>query len=253
MKNIAILATGLVVVLSAGCATKKFVVKTVDPVQQRVAGAENRNSEQDKALGAHDAQFETVDRDLSRTKEKLGDTDVKATQAGEAAKAADQKAGVAQQSADQARQTADSAVQGLGRLDHTMQGLNKFNMAKSEAILFAVNRDTLTEDAKTQLNDLANQVKSLNRYVIEVQGFTDKRGSSIYNEALSERRARAVARYLANQYQIPLRDIAMLGSGYAQPVGDDKTADGRKINRRVEVRLWVPEVEAKPSTGATNQ
>jgi flagellar motor protein MotB len=43
----------------------------------------------------------------------------------------------------------------------------------------------------------------------------------------------------------------MLGAGYARPVADDKTREGRKMNRRVEVRLWVPQSASKTvaSTG----
>jgi outer membrane protein OmpA-like peptidoglycan-associated protein len=58
---------------------------------------------------------------------------------------------------------------------------------------------------------------------------------------LSQQRAQEVARYLANEYKIPVRSISMLGSGYALPVADDATREGRKLNRRVEVRLFVPE------------
>ena len=121
--------------------------------------------------------------------------------------------------------------------------MNKFQMLKSETVLFGVDKETLTPDAKTQLEELSKQASGLDRYVIEVQGFTDKTGPAAYNETLSERRAQTVARYLSNQYQIPVRSISMLGSGYAQPVADDKTREGRKMNRRVEVRLWVPETE----------
>ena len=101
--------------------------------------------------------------------------------------------------------------------------------------------NTLSPDAKQQLDDLAKQASTLDRYVIEVQGFTDKTGPASYNDMLSQHRAEAVARYLTNQYKIPVRNITMLGEGYAQPVADDKTRDGRKQNRRVEVKLWVPE------------
>jgi OOP family OmpA-OmpF porin len=80
--------------------------------------------------------------------------------------------------------------------------------------------------------------------VIEIQGFTDKTGPAAFNETLSERRAEAVARYLAVEYKIPVRNLTMLGEGYAQPVADDKTRDGRKQNRRVEVKLWIPETSA---------
>jgi len=246
--------TGMIVGVTAltlmgtGCATKKYVAKTVAPVEQRVTGTEGKNVEQDKQIAAQGQQIEEADRDLSRTKEKLADTDSKATQAGQAAAAADQKAGAAQQAANGAQQAADNAKSfaedGINRLGQTMDAMNKYQMAKSETVLFAVNQDKLTADGKAQLDELSKQVSGLNRYVIEVQGFTDKTGSPIYNDTLSERRAQAVARYLANQYQIPVRNISMLGSGYAQPVADDKTRDGRKQNRRVEVRLWVPSTDS---------
>ncbi len=115
-------------------------------------------------------------------------------------------------------------------------------MTKNVTVQFAVNQWKLSDDAKAQLDDIASSAQSLPRYVIEVQGFTDKTGTPDVNEKLSQDRAEAAARYLVNQHQIPVRDINMLGSGYASPVGDDKTRDGRKQNRRVEVRLFVPEV-----------
>lgn len=250
------MASGLVLsLLGTGCATKKYVAKSIAPIEQRVGGTESKNTEQDKRIAAQGTQVEAIDKDLSKTKEKLTDTDAKATQAGEAAKAADQKTGVAQQSADGAKQAADGArtfaEQGLNRLDQTVQSMNKFQMAKSESVLFGFNKDTLSDEAKAQLDALGNQAKGMTRYAIEVQGFTDKSGSATYNETLSELRAQAVARYLANQYQIPVRSISMLGSGYAQPVADDKTRDGRKMNRRVEVRLWVPESESTKATAST--
>src|SRR6266404_538665 len=237
--------------LGTGCATKKYVAKTVAPVEQRVGSTENKNTEQDKTLATHGTQIEEADRDLSRTKEKLTDTDNKAVQAGQAARAADQKADGAKTAADGAQKSADGArtfaEQGLDRLGKTVEGMNKYTMLKTEVVLFGFGKDTLTKEGKAQLDELAKQAAGMDRYVIEVQGFTDKTGNASYNESLSERRAQVVARYLANQYKIPVRSISMLGSGYAQPVADDKTRDGRKMNRRVEVRLWVPEATTSGS------
>jgi outer membrane protein OmpA-like peptidoglycan-associated protein len=257
MKTTGMMAGALALsLLGTGCATKKYVAKTVAPVEQRVSGTESKNGEQDKQIASQGTQIQDLNSDLSRTKEKLGDTDNKATQAGDAAKAADQKAGAAQQSADGARQAADGArsfaEQGLTRMDQTIQAMNKFQMAKSESVLFTFNSDKLTPEGKAQLDEFAGQAKGMDRFVVEVQGFTDKTGNATYNETLSEARAQAVARYLTNQAQIPIRSISMLGSGYALPVADDKTRDGRKMNRRVEVRLWVPESQAtsKPASAA---
>lgn len=244
--------------LGTGCvATHKYVAKTVAPVEQRVGATETKNTDQDKQLAGHTTEIADLDKDVSQTKEKLRDTDAKATQAGEAARMADQKAGAAQQSADGAKQAADGArtfaEQGLNKMDKTVQAMNKFQVAKEDAILFDFNKDTLTADAKAKLDEIAQQTSGMDRYVIELQGFTDKTGSPTYNETLSEARVQAVARYLANEHQVPVRSISMLGAGYARPVADDKTREGRKMNRRVEVKLWVPENQSKTvaSNGAS--
>jgi len=250
MKLIGMMAGALALSLvGTGCATKKYVAKTIAPVEQRVTGTETKNGEQDKAIAAQGTEIQDLDKDLSRTKEKLGDVDTKANQAAEAARGADQKADGAQQSANGARQAADGAKtfaeQGLDRLGRTMDAMNRYQMTKSETVLFDVNKDTLTPEAKQKLDEIASQVSGMDRYVIEVQGYTDKSGSPTYNEALSQRRAASVARYLTNEHKVPVRALSMLGEGYAQPVADDKTRDGRKANRRVEVRIWVPETLAK--------
>jgi len=256
MKSLMLAGAIGVSLLATGCATKKYVAKTVAPVEQRVTGTENKNQEQDKAIASQGNEIQELDRDLSHTKEQLKDTDNKATQAGLAAKAADQKADGARTAADSAQQSASSArtfaEQGLDRLGRTVDGMNKFSMAKSETVLFGVNKDTLSAESRQQLDDLAKQAASMDRYVIEVQGFTDKTGPASYNDMLSQRRAEAVARYLTIEYKVPVRNITMLGEGYAQPVADDKTSSGRKQNRRVEVKLWVPETSSA-KTMATAQ
>lgn len=230
--------------LGTGCATKKYVAKTVAPVEQRVGATETKNAEQDKQIASQGTEIQELDRDVSKTKEKLSDVDAKADQANTAAKAADQKADGAQQTANGAQQSADNARQGVDRLTRTIDGMNKYDMAKSVTVLFPVNQSKLSDEARQQLTDLAQQAAALDRYVIEVQGFTDKTGSASYNDALSQRRAEAVARFLTIEYKIPVRHITMLGEGYAEPVADDHTRDGRKQNRRVEVRLWVPETSS---------
>src|SRR6202142_338648 len=78
--------------LATGCATKKYVAKSIAPVEQRVSTAEAKNTEQDTKLAANASQIDAVDKDLSRTKERLTDTDAKAVAAGNAASAADAKA-----------------------------------------------------------------------------------------------------------------------------------------------------------------
>jgi outer membrane protein OmpA-like peptidoglycan-associated protein len=240
--------------VGTGCATKKYVAQTVSPVEARVGAAESKNTEQDQALANQMKQISDVKKDLdevgtdlSRTKERLTDADSKVVAAGQSAQQANQAAANAQQSADGARSFAE---QGLNRLDRTMTAMNKWNLSTSIAVLFPVGQSTLSKEAKAQLDDFAQNVAGYERYQIEVQGFTDKTGPASVNEALSEARANAVARYLTNEHKVPVRSVSMLGSGYALPVGDDKTREGRKQNRRVEIRLYVPEAGAKTIASA---
>jgi outer membrane protein OmpA-like peptidoglycan-associated protein len=252
MKSIMIAGAMVLTVLSTSCATKKYVAQTVAPVETHVTNVEAKvttvqakDVDQDKTLASQGQQIQDLDRSLSQTKEKLTDTDAKAVSAGQAAQQANtsamqanQAAGRAQQSADGARSFAD---QGLTRLERTIDAVNKFQMVKSSTVLFGINDSKLTADGKKELDAFAQQADGLQRFMIEVQGFTDKTGPATVNEALSQARAEEVARYLANEHKIPVRSIAALGSGYAQPVADDKTSKGRAQNRRVEVRLFVPE------------
>lgn len=241
MKKTTFVAIAALSLFVTGCATKKYVAQTVAPIDARVTGTETKNAQQDKEIADHGKSIDELDKGLSRTREQLKDTDAKAASANEAAVKADQKADGAWKAADGAKSLAQQGLDTTAQLARTVDAMNKFQVLKAETVLFAVNRWSLTDDAKAQLEELAKSADGLDRYVIEVQGFTDKTGSSTINERLSQQRAQEVARYLANEYKIPVRSISLLGSGYALPVADDKTREGRKLNRRVEVRLFVPE------------
>jgi len=256
MKSTLMMAGALVLTLAGtGCATKKYVAKTVAPVESRVTGTEGKNTEQDtklgeqaKQIGEHGQQIDTLSTDLSRTKERLTDADAKAVAAGQAAQRAGERADGAQAAADGAKTFAEQGLQRADQrstqIERTMEGMNKYKMMQSETVLFTVNQATLSADAKAKLDEIARAAAGQARFVIEVQGFTDKTGSAVANEQLSQARAAAVSRYLVNEHKIPVRTINTLGSGYALPVADDKTRDGRKQNRRVEIRVWVPEANA---------
>jgi outer membrane protein OmpA-like peptidoglycan-associated protein len=235
---------------TTGCvATHKYVAKTIAPVEQRVSGTESKNTEQDQKLTTQAGQIEATDRDLSRTKERLTDTDAKAVAAGQsaqrandAAMAADHKADGAQQAANTAQSSATKVQGNVDTLGHNVDGLVKYKMSGSGVVLFALGQKTLTADAKSAIDDFYKGADGKGRFVIEVQGFTDKTGDRAMNEALSQERAEAVARYLANEHNVPLHNITLLGSGVA--TGDQKTREERKQSRKVEVRLLVPEVDS---------
>jgi len=247
MKSTILLAGALAVSLvGTGCATKKYVAKSIAPVEARVSTTEAKNTEQDQKLAANTTQIEGVDRDLSRTKERLTDTDAKAVAAGAAAAAADSKAAAANAAASAADAKAQQGIEAGTTAAKSVDTLRedvragKFKMLKGDTVLFAFNAKTLTDEAKAQLDGFAQSLNGLSRYVVEVQGFTDKTGNAGYNEVLSQERAETVARYLANQHKVPLRNINLLGTGVSD--GDQKTREERKQGRKVDVRVFVPEI-----------
>jgi len=247
----------ILTLVGTGCATKKYVAKTMAPVEARVATAEGKNAEQDKALTAQGQEIDQLQTSLSRTNERVTDADSKAVAAGAAAQRAADSANGAQRTADGAVSAAAGALtaantgrdQAIARANEVERTVSAkvdatvtMKLSGTETVLFAVNSFKLDKDAKAALDAFAAKTTGKGRYVVEVQGFTDKTGSAEGNAALSQKRAEEVARYLANEHKLPLHQLTLLGSGYTSPVADDKTRDGRKQNRRVEVRMFAPEI-----------
>lgn len=263
MRLTLMMAAPLALILAGtGCATKKYVAKQIAPVEAKVDQNNQttiaKDTDQDKKLGDQSKQIDELGTDLSRTKERLTDTDAKATSAGQAASQAGQRADAAQKSADGARtlaqtgvERADAAQRGVTRMVETVDKMVKYQMLKTETVLFGLNQYKLNAESKAQLDDIAKDASQQDRYLIEVQGFTDKSGSADVNQVLSQERAGEVVRYLVNEHKIPVHQISSIGSGYALPVADDSTRDGRKMNRRVEVRVFVPEIAS--ASGALAQ
>ena len=105
----------------------------------------------------------------------------------------------------------------------------------SGAVLFASGKADLLPGAQDKLNHVADFLKSSPRPVV-IEGYTDSRGSSKKNQALSEKRARAVADYLASQ-GVPADRLQAVGKGESSPIASNSTSSGRAENRRVEIVL----------------
>ncbi len=84
------------------------------------------------------------------------------------------------------------------------------------------------------LADIAGTLQQYPESFIDLIGHTDSRGSTDYNQRLSEDRALAVADYFRSQGIYPGR-IASFGMGETQPIATNDTPDGRQQNRRVEI------------------
>jgi OOP family OmpA-OmpF porin len=104
-------------------------------------------------------------------------------------------------------------------------------------VLFDVDKSTITEAGKKELQKAVAFVKKYPGSKIEVGGHTDSTGTDAYNQKLSERRATAVKDYLIREAGVESSKITAVGYGEARPVADNKTAAGRAQNRRVEISI----------------
>jgi OOP family OmpA-OmpF porin len=101
---------------------------------------------------------------------------------------------------------------------------------------FDFDKATLKPEGKAKLDDLSGKVSGITLEVIIAVGHTDSVGSDAYNQKLSEKRAQAVKDYLTGK-GIDASRVYVEGKGEKQPVADNKTADGRAKNRRVEIEV----------------
>ncbi|HJV61171.1 MAG TPA: OmpA family protein, partial [Albitalea sp.] len=89
---------------------------------------------------------------------------------------------------------------------------------------------------KAKLDDLVSKMSGINLEVIIAVGHTDSVGKDAYNQKLSVKRADAVKGYLTSK-GVEQNRVYTEGKGSKQAVADNKTAEGRAKNRRVEIEV----------------
>lgn len=105
-------------------------------------------------------------------------------------------------------------------------------------LLFALDSYNLQAETKSNLIELS---KTLNKYDdtnILIEGHTDSSGEDIYNQKLSEKRAKEVEQFLVSQ-QVKDSRITTKGYGETQPLKPNDTQAGMQANRRVEVAIYA--------------
>jgi outer membrane protein OmpA-like peptidoglycan-associated protein len=107
-------------------------------------------------------------------------------------------------------------------------------------ILFATNSSTLQTQAKTNISKLAAILGKYPDTDILVTGHTDSDGTEEYNQTLSEKRAKSVSDYTIAQ-GINSSRFSIIGLGENEPVASNETADGKHLNRRVEIAIFANE------------
>ena len=226
--------TTVVVLSSVGCATKKYARNRIS---ERVTPLEHRTGELEETSRRNTQDIARLSTDI---------TDVRG------------KADRAQSQADSAITRADEANTRVTGAEQSVTdlraNLDSYTLQNTASVHFNFDSYELTPEAKASLDQLASQIKDRDNFLLEIQGFADWVGSDAYNNQLTQKRANAVRRYVAEQHNIALFRMHILGFGEIRPVADNKTPQGRAENRRVEIRLLTRNVsgaataQTKPAT-----
>ena len=199
LAGVAILVAG-----AFGCATST-------QVDQKIA----------EATAKTDKKIETVETQVEDLQSKQKVTDAKVDAQG-------QEIAKLSQSAQEALKRAQEA----GIL---AKGKVVFEQTFTEdRVKFRTGSADLNDDAKAALDEFAAKVKDLKRPVwMEIQGHTDTTGTAEINDALGEKRAESVKRYLARKHQLAIQRMATISYGDTLPADTGKGAKARAANRRV--------------------
>lgn len=248
-----ILLTGAMI--SGGCATKKYVRNTAAPIQAKVdqVGEQaNRNTgsieEARKEIKSVDERAESG---ISAAKERAMTAENKAGEAMNRAGEAMNKATEASTTASTALSKADQNTTEIASIRNIVSNLDDYKPVSEATVNFAFGKDTLNKEAMEALDRLAAGKANMRRFVVAVEGFTDRVGSVEYNNVLSQRRANAVVNYLVTKHDIPLYRVYMVGLGSQKPADEGRTRQARSKNRRVEVKIYSAD-QTMASTSALN-
>jgi outer membrane protein OmpA-like peptidoglycan-associated protein len=226
--------------LTGGCATKKYVRNTTAPIQAKVDQVGEQTNQNSTQITDTRNQVKQVDEraqsGISAAQERAATADTHAGEAMTQAKTADQHAAQADQKADQANQ---AVVSLRNTMANVVANIDDYKLQTSATVPFKFNAFNLTDDAKQDLDKLADGVKADKRYFIAVEGFTDNVGTKVYNEELSRKRADSVVNYLVAKHDIPVYRIHMVGLGEEKPVEEGRNRAARAKNRRVEVKVFT--------------
>jgi outer membrane protein OmpA-like peptidoglycan-associated protein len=192
-------------VLTSGCASKKFVIQEVSAIDQKVEDVSGEVENNQTRLREHDEKLSTIGELIAQQDSRLKAVDTKVEEVG-------------------------VLVRGhLIAKETVRNGDAKFGFDQSE----------LVPDAKAVVDAFAQRLIQENKGVfLEIQGHTDSTGADGYNLGLGKKRAEAVKEYLYKQHRIPLHRMEVISLGSAQPVADNATREGRAQNRRIEILVF---------------
>jgi outer membrane protein OmpA-like peptidoglycan-associated protein len=127
---------------------------------------------------------------------------------------------------------AEPPMRGIGPRQHQTPPVKT---AVALNVTFEFNSATILPQYYPDLAMLGAVLEQYPQAAIEISGHTDNMGPDQYNYMLSQRRAEAIKRYLAQRFSVNADRFQTIGYGKSRPRTTNDTAEGRSINRRVEV------------------
>jgi outer membrane protein OmpA-like peptidoglycan-associated protein len=228
------------------------------------AEAEQARAESERQQAAMLAQQQASEAQLAAARNAADDAQRKLQDAQNQAAQAEQERQQAELQSQQAQQQAQQAIQEKEQMRSRLrEQLNQVLQTRDTArglivsmpdVLFDFNKYTLKPEARERLAKISGIVEAYPGLKLQVEGHTDSIGSDEYNVQLSEKRADSVRAYLVSNGVRP-DSVSAQGFGKADPVADNSTASGRKLNRRVDMvvsgdvigtELSTPSIEALP-------
>jgi len=135
---------------------------------------------------------------------------------------------------DRQQRALEAELSGTG-VGVTRQGDNLVLRMPAD-VTFASNQSDVQPRFYATLDDVARVLNEYDRSVIDIIGHADSDGADAYNLDLSRRRASSVAQYLVSQNVLAGR-LYVDGRGESQPIASNATAEGKAMNRRVEILI----------------
>jgi outer membrane protein OmpA-like peptidoglycan-associated protein len=187
------------------------------------------------------------EKQIQANKAAAGNAQTTANQGVAAAGAAQSSADTAQSSANAAGNIALTAgavavtnADSIALVNQRVSDLGQYNTVVEAALFFGSGESALSSDDKAVLDKLAADAKSTHNYMIEIAGYASSTGTKALNQKLSDERSAAVANYLRNTGNVPMRRIlAPAGYGASHAAAPNTDQLGRDINRRVDVKVLV--------------
>lgn len=204
--------------------------------QQRAALLAQQEQSQAQAEAAREAA-EDAQRKMQEAQNQLAEAERQREEAQSESQQAQQQVQQAQQQAQQALQEKEQMrARLLAQLNQVLQTRDTARglIVSMPDVLFDFNKYTLKPGARERLAKISGIILAYPDLKLEIEGHTDAIGSDEYNQQLSEKRADTVRGYLVSSGVTP-DHVSAVGLGKANPVADNSTAAGRKLNRRVEM------------------